>query len=360
MMMKTNLVCDLFPKENNPRNSEGSFLRAPTGEILFAYSVYSGESWTDHAACDIKMIRSFDEGETWTEFPETIAPAAFFGTKNVMSVSACPLKDGSPAFYFLVKENDGSSTLARTVSKDGGKTFVPERPIWNVLSGYYVVNNDRVIRISDGRIVAPAAYYPSDAVKKGFYPPAVSVLLISEDDGASFYLSRNAFLSYSASINSRHGLQEPGIIELSPGIFWLWMRTGAGYQYQSYSMDNLNTFTPPEPSRFTSPDSPMEIERLDENTLVAVYNPIPNYNGREKTRWGAGRTPLVVRKSTDNGKTFGEFLVIEEDDDRGFCYPSVFFTKDHSMLCAYCRGGKEDGVCLARLGIIKVSLNEFE
>jgi hypothetical protein len=353
-------ILDLAPNPTNNRNSEGSFLRAPTGEILFAYSVYSGGSWADHAACDIKMIRSFDEGETWTEFPETIAPASFFGTKNVMSVSACPLKDGSPAFYFLVKENDGSSTLARTVSKDGGKTFVPERPIWNVLSGYYVVNNDRVIRISDGRIVAPAAYYPSDAVKKGFYPPAVSVLLISEDDGASFYLSRNAFLSYSASINSRHGLQEPGIIELSPGIFWLWMRTGAGYQYQSYSMDNLNTFTPPEPSRFTSPDSPMEIERLDENTLVAVYNPIPNYNGREKTRWGAGRTPLVVRKSTDNGKTFGEFLVIEEDDDRGFCYPSVFFTKDHSMLCAYCRGGKEDGVCLARLGIIKVSLNEFE
>ncbi|MBQ3489279.1 MAG: hypothetical protein IJA86_01650 [Clostridia bacterium] len=34
--MKTTLICDLFLKENNPRNSEGSFFRAPTGEILFS------------------------------------------------------------------------------------------------------------------------------------------------------------------------------------------------------------------------------------------------------------------------------------------------------------------------------------
>lgn len=358
-MMKTRLVCDLFPKENNPRNSEGSFLRAPTGEILFAYSAYSGNSAHDHAACDIKMIRSFDEGEHWTETPEVIAPASFFGTKNVMSVSACPLLDGSPAFYFLVKENDGSSTFARTVSHDGGKTFVPERPVWNVLSGYYVINNDRVIRLSDGRLAVPAAFYPADSAKTEFYPPAVSMILLSDDDGASFYMNKKSYLSYNISVNYRHGLQEPGIIELSPGICWLWMRTGAGYQYESYSLDNLNTFTPPQPSIFTSPDSPMEIARLDENTLFAVYNPIPIYNGRRKSRWTAGRTPLVLRKSTDNGKTFSDLFVLE-DGDRGFCYPAMFFTKDHSMLCAYCRGDKEDGGCLSRLGIVKVALEEFE
>jgi len=358
-MMETNLVCDLFPKENNPRNSEGSFLRAPNGEILFAYSAYSGNSWHDHAACDIKMIRSFDEGEHWTTTPEVIAPASFFGTKNVMSVSACSLSDGSPAFYFLVKENDGSSTFARAVSRDGGKTFVPERPIWNVLSGYYVINNDRVIRASDGRLVVPAAYYPSDSVKTGFYPPAVSVLLMSDDDGASFYMNRKSYLNCNISINYRYGLQEPGIVELSPGIFWLWMRTGAGFQYESYSLDNLNTFTPPQPSIFTSPDSPMEIARLNENTLFAVYNPIPIYNGRKRSHCTAGRTPLVLRKSTDNGKTFGDLFVIE-DGDRGFCYPAIFFTRDDSMLCAYCRGGEEDGSCLSRLGIIKVPLSEFD
>ena len=35
--MNTALVCDIGPKLNNPRNSEGSFLHAPDGDILFAF-----------------------------------------------------------------------------------------------------------------------------------------------------------------------------------------------------------------------------------------------------------------------------------------------------------------------------------
>ncbi|MBQ8496079.1 MAG: exo-alpha-sialidase [Clostridia bacterium] len=355
-MLDFRLVCDLPPKENNPRNSEGVFLRAPNGDILFAYSQYIGTSGDDHAACNIVMIRSDDEGEHWTEIPETIANASFFGTQNVMSVSSMIQKDGALAFYFLIKESDGTSRLGRTVSYDGGQTFKPERIVWNVPPAYYVINNDRIQRFSDGRLIAPAAYYPS--FTHGLYQPAVTVLLISEDDGASFRLHPNARLSHNDKINRNYGLQEPGIIELSQGISWLWMRTGASYQYESRSFDDLMSFTPPEASIFTSPDSPMQVKRYDERTLYAVYNPIPNYNGRKKTGWGWGRTPLAIRKSIDNGKTFGDLSIIE-DGERGFCYPALFFTNDGSLLCAYCRGGKEDGACLFRLGIAKIALDSI-
>lgn len=354
--MKTKLVCDLGPKAGNPRNSEGSFLRAPNGDILFAYSEYSADDWNDHAACNIAMIRSSDEGETWSDTPEIIAPASFYGTKNVMSVSACPLKDGTLAFYFLIKENDGSTTIGRTVSQDG-KTFTPSRCEWKAPNAYYVVNNDRLERLSDGRIIAPAASYSAYENLHGMrYSPAMTVLLVSEDDGASFSLLRGARLTHSQKVNIGHGLQEPGIIELSPDHFWIWMRTGASYQYESFSYDGLCTFTLPEPSVFTSPDSPMEVIREDENTLYTVYNPVPNYNGKNPTPWGWGRTPLVLRKSVDNGKTFGDINVIE-DEDRGYCYPAMFFTRDGALLCAYCRGGKEDKACLCRLGISKIDLS---
>ncbi len=355
-MLDFRLVCDLPPKENNPRNSEGAFLRAPNGEILFAYSEYVGTSGHDHAACNIALIRSSDEGEHWTETSEIIAPASFFGTKNVMSVSAVTQKDSSLAFYFLVKENDCTSTLARTVSHDGGKTFTPERIGFDAPPAYYIVNNDRIQRFADGRLVAPASYYP--AYNHGFYNPSMTMLLVSDDDGASFRLHPSARLSHNDKVNLNYGLQEPGIIELSPGVSWLWMRTGASYQYESRSFDDLISFTPPEASIFTSPDSPMQIKRYDEHTLYAVYNPIPNYNGRKKTGWGWGRTPLAIRKSTDNGRTFGEISIIE-DGERGFCYPALFFTKDGSLLCAYCRGGKEDGACLFRLGITKIALDSI-
>ena len=79
---------------------------------------------------------------------------------------------------------------------------------------------------------------------------------------------------------------------------------------------------------------------------------------RQEVHSGA-RTPFVVRTSKD-GKTWGLPIVIEEDKERGYCYPAVFFTKDNSMLCGYCRGGKEDPNWLARLGIMKIGLDEME
>ena len=356
--MNTKLVCDIAPKSGNPRNSEGAFLRAPNGDILFAYSEYSGDSWHDHAACNIVLIRSQDEGETWTDTPERIASAEYFGTKNVMSVSSCPLKDGTLAFYFLIKENDGSTTLGRTLSKDGVH-FNEERTEWKAPRAYYVVNNDRIHRLHDGRLIAPAASYSADENLHGMrYSPAMTVLLVSEDDGASFSLLPGVCLTATGKVNIGHGLQEPGMIELSPGISWLWMRTGASYQYESRSFDNLRTFTLPEPSLFTSPDSPMQVFRADSGALYAIYNPVPNYNGKSTTAWGWGRTPLAIRKSTDNGATFGALQVIE-GEERGYCYPATFQTKDNHLLCAYCRGGEADRACLCRLGISKIDLSSF-
>ncbi len=354
--MKTKLVHDIAPKKGNPRNSEGAFLRAPNGDILFAYSSYIGDSWHDHAACNIVMIRSSDEGESWSDTPEVIAEASFFGTKNVMSVSACPLVDGTLAFYYLIKENDGSTTLGRSLSKDG-KSFRAERTEWKAPAAYYVINNDRLERLADGRIIAPAASYSAyENLHNMVSTPAITVLLVSEDDGASFSLLPGVRLVHNDKVNMRFGLQEPGIIELSPGISWVWMRTGASYQYESRSFDNLVSFTHPEATHFTSPDSPMEVIRADEKTLYAVYNPVPNYNGKNPTPWGWGRTPLVIRKSTDNGVSFGDLHVIE-GEDRGYCYPAMFFTRDGHLLCDYCRGGEEDEACLCRLGISKIDLS---
>lgn len=353
--MNTALVCDIPPKTNNPRNSEGAFLRAPNGDILFAYSQYSGNDWNDHCACDIVLVRSRDEGRTWSEAPESVATAAFFGTRNIMSVSAMTQQDGTLAFYFLIKENDGSTTLGRSLSKDGTR-FTPERTLWHAPCAYYVVNNDRLVRLADGRIVAPAASYSAYENLHGMrYSPAMTVLLVSEDDGHSFSLLPGARLTMSAKVNLNHGLQEPGIIELSPGEAWVWMRTGASYQYESRSFDNLVTFTLPEPSGFTSPDSPMQIKRLSDGSLAAVYNPVPNYNGKACTPWGWGRTPIVLRRSRDNGRTWGPLLTIE-GEDRGYCYPALFETKDGYLLCAYCRGGEEDRACLCRLGISRIEI----
>ena len=47
--MNQKLVYDLAPTSENGRNSEGSFLRAPDGRILFAYSCYNTNNSHDNA-----------------------------------------------------------------------------------------------------------------------------------------------------------------------------------------------------------------------------------------------------------------------------------------------------------------------
>jgi len=354
--LETKLVLDYVPGKGNPRNSEGAFIRMDDGTILLAYSRYTGDNSHDHQPCDIALIRSADEGETWSE-PQIIVPTASVGAANVMSVSAIRQADGTIGFYFLAKRFDGEQRATEDVYTDicralttDGIHFQIQRCEFHAPKGYYVFNNDRLTRLSDGRLVYPAGCMTT---LRHF----VATLFVSEDDGASF-TRQDTFLDLPFP-NAR-GMEEPGIIEHRDGSLRLWMRTDMGYQYECYSYDNLKTFTPPIPSAFTSARSPMEMIRSDDDTIYAVYNPIPNYNGRvvSVASFG-GRNPLVIRKSTDDGKTWSDCYIIEADEDRGFCYPTMCFTKDGGMLVAYCRGGTEDGLCLTRLGIRKFSLSQI-
>ena len=350
------LIHQFPPAPGNPRNSEGAFLRGKQGELLFAYSRYHGESCHDHAACDIALTVSRDEGRTWSE-PRIIAPAAAFGTKNVMSVSAVEQQDGRLAFYFLIKENDFTTTLGRAISSDG-ENFTAERCEAHFPAAYYVVNNDRIIRLSDGRLVAPASYISAEDNRTGNYHSMIATALISDDDGKSFTKADFDF-GTTDPINARYGHQEPGMFERADGTVYLWTRTNYGCQYESLSEKGLAGFFPPRASEFTSPPSPMQIKAIG-NAVYTVYNPIPRYNGREMLPGTWGRTPIVLRKSVDGGRTFGPLNIIEDDPARGYCYPAIFGTDDGRLLLAYCRGDDADGNTLCRLGIAEVDIDSIQ
>ncbi|MBQ9805927.1 MAG: exo-alpha-sialidase [Clostridia bacterium] len=354
--MKFRLIHQLPPTHGNPRNSEGAFLRGKRGEILFAYSRYSGDSNHDHAACDIAMIVSRDEGESWSE-PRLIARAAEFGTKNIMSVSAVEQKNGDLAFYFLIKENNRTTTMGRVVSSDGEVWRAERCNFEAVPSAYYVVNNDRIVRLSDGRLVAPASFCTAEEIFLHGGRHMSATILISEDDGASFSRSEQIF-SLPNPADWARGYEEPGIIEYSDRLYY-WIRTYLGRQYETVSTNGTNGFFEPRPSEFTSPNSPMQIKSFD-GVAYAIYNPVPRYNGRVEPEGSWGRTPFVIRKSTDEGKTWGILNTIENNPTRGYGYPAVFKTNDGCLLLAYCRGNAEDGNTLCRLGIAKAEITSIE
>lgn len=359
--MNNRLVYNLPPIPGNPRNSEGAFLRGKKGEILFVYSRFRGDSCHDNACSDLALIVSHDEGETWSE-PRVLVRSEEYGVVNIMSVSGVEQQDGTLGFYFLVLDPVTYEVeLGRLLTEDG-EHFTKEKCIFkNVAPAYYCVNNDRIVRLADGRLMAPYCYVASEAAKTDRRDPCHCGAFLSEDDGKTFYDAGFDFVTTDPA-NSRYGFQEPGVIELSDKLYY-WIRTGYGRQYETVSTTGPAGFPYPQPSIFTSPVSPMQI-KAHNGILYNVYNPKPRWNGYEEYEkehpgvWS--RSPMVLRKSSDEGENWGPLNIVGDDPDRGYAYPAMFFTNDGGMLLGICRGSGEEGNNLCTLGIYKIDLSTVE
>lgn len=321
--MKLKTVFDLPSTLTCRRNGEGAFLYNDDGEILYAYSEFHTENSDDGAPSNIVMLRSSDEGETW-KYEGLIADASDFGVTNVMCVCPARLLDGAIAFFFLIKETDGTSTLGRTVSHDNGKTFCTERCGFEAEKAYYVLENDRVVRLSDGRLATALSRHDSGFTK------ATAVTFVSDDDGKNFRSVAECGIYGDRKETST--MEEPGILERPDGSIFLWARTYLGSQYVSESFDGLKTLSAPVPSRFTSPLSPMIVKREASGTCYAVYNPEPTRPGLSNLY---ARTPLVLEISHDNGYTWGEKAEICPDRAFVYMYPSTFETKQGDLLVSF-------------------------
>lgn len=350
------IVLDLPPKENNPRNSEGAFITLLDGTIMFAYSRFRGDAGRDDADADIVAIFSEDSGESFSG-EKTLFTKEEHNAKNIMSVSLLRMPDDAIAIFYGIRMGFHDARLIIRKSSNEGQNFEKEKYCINY-PGYFVVNNDRVVLLSNGRIIIPSAYHrcvgPDPIAWESFNGKGVARFFYSDDEGKTFYESPDFG---SLNVSGGTGLQEPGIIELENGHLFCYTRTDLGCQYTSNSYDYGMTWEPFQPSEFTSPVSPLSIKRIPgRNIHVAVYNPTPTPKDRPKYGWG--RTPLVLRTSTDNCKTFGDPLILENDPGSGYCYTAMHFTDD-ALLLAYCAGGPEDKGCLNRLRIRKIPLDQI-
>lgn len=353
------IVCEIPPQKGNGRNSEGDFLKLKDGTIMFAYSRYNSDGMEDDDSCDIAALFSYDNGETFTD-RKILVTAEEMGTKNLMCVSLMRMENGDIGLFFLKKLANGFSEYYLLRSDDEGKTFCHHTKCFpHTFSSYYVVNNCRVLKTSDGRLFVPAASHRKGVDKNGeseFDYYAYSLLFVSEDDGFTWKELNVKFTNPNP--DSETGLQEPGITELANGSLYTYFRTDCLCQYESFSPDSGKKWTPPAPSRFTSPESPMLIKKNPySGKYYSVYNPVPFYNTRIENEefFHAGRTPIIIKESND-GINFSNEVILEGDENRGYCYPALFFIDEKTILTSFCAGGKEDGSCLNKTIIKKILL----
>ena len=337
------IVLRLEPGPENPRNSEGDFITLKDGRIMFVYSRYFGSKGGDHSPAYLAARFSNDGGKTWTS--EDLKVVEREGTMNVMSVSLLRLQNGKIALFYLKKNSETDCIPMVRFSNDEAKTWSDPVPCITDKKGYFVLNNNRVIQLKNGRILMAVNLYN---IAEGS--------ILNKGSLWSYYSDDNG-LTWKSGVEvpnpDKFLTQEPGIVELKNKDILMIIRSNPGVQCISYSKDKGVTWSSVKPSNIKSPVSPASIERIPSTgDLLLVWN----NNGGDDPAIKGKRTPLTVAISKDEGKTWQKAKNVEDDPDGWYCYIAIHFVgKD--VLLGHCAGNRPNGTGLAVTQITKLSLD---
>ena len=318
------LLMEVSPQ--NPRNSEGDFIKLKDGRILFIYSHFMSGGY-DESTAKLASRMSSDGGKTWTSSDAEVLPNE--GGLNVMSVSLQRLPSGKIALFYLRKDSVYECRPLMRISTDEARTW-SEPKLCIAQPGYYVLNNDRAVQLKGGRIVLPVCkhFQPGD---EDLDWQGEVMCYLSDDEGRTWRRSKTAMKHHDEQGN-RVTLQEPGVVELKDGRVMMFVRSDAGSQLLSYSSDGGDTWSSLTRSNIISPLAPASIKRIPKTgDLILVWNnhkDIP-----EKLR--GKRTPLDVAVSRDDGQTWENVKRVDHDPNSAFCYTTIFFPDEDHVVLAY-------------------------
>jgi len=325
-MDKPETLLTLTPTARYPRYGEGSLIALKDGGLFLCYTRFERGSG-DNSPADICSRTSKDGGKTWSRTRVLVRRDE--AKENVMSASALRLKSGDLVLLYARKNGWGDCNAYVRRSTDEFRTL--GKPV-NVTGtkGYHVVNNDRLVQLSTGRLVVPASLHPCrDGTRKTWTRYGRPRVFVSDDDGKTWRLGGEV-----PKPKKKVMLQEPGVVELKDGRLWMWMRTDAGCQYESFSRDAGKTWTVPKPSNIRSPLSPAQVKRVPwTGELMLVWNdhsgdhPYPKDAPRHKDR-----TPLCAAISADDGTTWRKSRVIADRKGASLAYPSITFLDDRAIV----------------------------
>lgn len=330
------------------RAGEGSVAVLPDNTLYMVYGSFRGSADEDKA--DLIEMRSSDGGITWSDKKVLLSPSD--DILNNMSVSLLPLRDGGIAMVYLHKISTTECYPEFVTSGDNGRTWT-EPVKTDSRGGYYVVNNDRLIQLENGRLLIPYAWHgdPPEFDKEGVQN--MIGCFISDDNGKTWRLSEEEKIIEKENIvlpkfiNRRindieHDFnigwvqcQEPGVVELSDGRVMLWVRTPGGYCYRCFSSDHGDTFTPFKPiEEFSMPCGPQSIKKLPQSDrLIMLFNDnkeIPY--GHQQFGW---RRPLSIAVSDDDGRSWKPHGQLEPSEVPSNCYYSICFHNDNVIFTYY-------------------------
>lgn len=190
--------------------------------------------------------------------------------------------------------------MVRT-SNDNGHTWTADEEIPN---SFAWLPRNAPLTLKDGRFTLPTSGHV-DSVYAGF-------LLVLEPDNRTW-----------KRIGLMPGGEQPTVIQRDNGELLCLMR-GHPRVKQSVSSDGGVTWTTPRNTELNCPDSGIAMTKLKSGRVLLAYNDTPE----------SDRTPFNIIQSTDDGQTWGEMRVIEQDWGE-FSYPCIVQSSDGMVHLTY-------------------------
>ena len=192
-------------------------------------------------------------------------------------------------------------------STDGGKTWTkPEM----MPAGMWGPVRAKPIQLKDGTILAGTS-----VESHRNWTPYVDR---STDDGAT-WLRSNAY-----PVPGKFGQIQPTLTETDDGRVVAWMRSRDPRKVcRAESKDGGKTFTPAEETELPNPSTGLDVVKTGPGGLVLIYNHTP-----------AGRTPLSLAISLDDGKTWKKSQDLETEPGE-YSYPAMILAADGILDITY-------------------------
>ena len=148
----------------------------------------------------------------------------------------------------------------------------------------------------------------------------------SDDNGFSWQAT--PYLTLDRSQFTGMGVIQPTLWESAPGIVHMLVRSTDGKIYRSDSEDYGKTWRALYATDMPNNNSGIDLVKLPDGTLVLAYNPISG-------NW-ASRSSLNLAFSYDNGDTWPEIVVIENDTNTRaeYSYPAII-TNGNRVIFTY-------------------------
>jgi sialidase-1 len=311
-----------------PRADTASVAERADGTLMVVYQKYepSKRAGDDLAKCRIWSKTSKDGGLHWGEgrMLVDIAP----GDLNVGIPALLRTASGDLLLICLRVHSGSSTTECLFHSRDGGRTFVEEPPVWKHSEGAWLQGGaGSLVELQSGRLLLPT--HGGSGEKSGQNNSAWCFL--SDDQGKSWHRSRTRVEL------PKRGAMEASVSQLADGTLVMSLRTQLGGPYISRSSDQGDTWSEARPSGLESGESCTCLRRIPGTDNLVLFWNNSKYIAKGHHHYGE-RTPLTAAVSRDGGKTWRVVGNLADDPQAEYTNLGCTFTREAKAVVTYMAG----------------------